>query len=99
LPKSAGKRIDDEICQGEERSPEEISSRRLDYELVEDTSPFAVRLSKYSKYAPMLKNSIAFMETPDWRIFFMKDMAAINEATKAGWEMYQGNFGHGAHEL
>jgi hypothetical protein len=48
----------------------------FDYELVEDLRPFVVKLSRYSKYAPLLKDSIAYMETPDWRIFLMKDLAA-----------------------
>jgi len=49
----------------------------IDYELVENLRPFVVKLSRsrYSKYAPFLKNSIAYMETPDWRIFLMKDLA------------------------
>jgi hypothetical protein len=28
-------------------------------------------------YEPLLKNSTAYMEIPDWRIFLMKDMAAV----------------------
>ncbi len=64
----------------------------FDYELVEDLRPFVVKLSRYSKYAPLLKNSIAFMETPDWRIFLMKDLAVMEEATRLGAEMYQGNY-------
>jgi hypothetical protein len=35
----------------------------FDYELVEDLGPFVVKISGYSKYAPLLKNSISFMET------------------------------------
>ncbi len=62
----------------------------FDYELVEDLRPFVVKLSRYSKYAPLLKNSIAYMETPDWRIFLMKDLAAVEEATRMGAEMYSG---------
>jgi len=62
----------------------------FDYELVEDLRPFVVKLSKYSKYAPLLKNSIAYMETPDWRIFLMKDMAAVVEDTRVGAKKYQG---------
>ncbi len=64
----------------------------FDYELVEDLRPFVVKLSKYSKYAPLLKNSITHMETPDWRIFLMKDLAAVEEATRMGAEMYQGDY-------
>jgi len=40
---------------------------------VENLRPFMAKLSRYSRYAPLLKNSIAYMETPDWRIFLMKD--------------------------
>jgi hypothetical protein len=65
----------------------------FDYELVEDLSPYAVKLSRYSKYAPLLKNSISHMETSDWRIFLMKDQAAVDEATRIGAEMYQGDHG------
>jgi hypothetical protein len=60
----------------------------FDWELVEDLRPFVVKLSRYSKYAPLLKDSIAFMETPDWRIFLMKDLASV-EGPRIGAEMYQ----------
>jgi hypothetical protein len=33
------------------------------------------------------------METSDWRIFLMKDQAAVEEATRMGAEMYQGDYG------
>jgi len=65
----------------------------FDYELVEDLQPYVVKLSRYSKYAPLLKNSISHMETSDWRIFLMKDQAAVDEATRMGAEMYQGDYG------
>ncbi len=65
----------------------------FDYELVEDLRPFAAKLSRYSKYAPLLKNSISHMETPNWRIFLMKDLAAVEEAKRMGAEMYQGDYG------
>ena len=64
----------------------------FEYELVEDLRPFAVKLSRYSKYASLLKNSIACIETPDWRIFLMKDLAAVEEALRMGAEMYRGNY-------
>lgn len=60
----------------------------FDYELIEDLRPYVVKLSRYSKYAPILKNSIAFMETPDQRIFLMKDLAALEEAVRMGAEAY-----------
>jgi hypothetical protein len=64
----------------------------FDYELVEDLRPFVVKISKYSKYAPLLKNSISFMETADWRIFLMKDMVAVEEAVRLVAEKYQGDY-------
>lgn len=64
----------------------------FDYELVEDLRPFVVKISRYSKYAPLLKNSISFMETADWRIFLMKDSAAVEEAVRMGAEPYQGDY-------
>jgi hypothetical protein len=65
----------------------------FDYELVEDLSPFVVKISRYSKYATLLKNSISFMETADWRIFLMKDMAAVEGTMRLGAEPYQGDYG------
>jgi len=65
----------------------------FDYELVEDLRPFVVKISRYSKYAPLLKNSISFMETADRRIFLMKDKAAMEEAMRLGAEPYQGDYG------
>jgi len=60
--------------------------------LVEDLRPFVVKLSKYGKYAPLLKNSMAFLETLDWRIFLMKGLAAMEEAMRIGAEMYQEDY-------
>jgi hypothetical protein len=51
-----------------------------------------VKISRYSKYAPLLKNSISFMETADWRIFLMKDLAAVEEAIRLVAEPYQGDY-------
>jgi len=65
----------------------------FDYELVEDLKPFVVKISRYIKYAPLLKNSISFMETVDWRIFLMKDSAAVEEAMRLGAEPYRGDYG------
>lgn len=64
----------------------------FDYELVEDLRPYAVKLSRYSKYSAILKNSISYMETADWRIFLMKDLTAVEEALRMGAEIYQGDY-------
>ncbi len=59
---------------------------------MESPRPLIVKLPRYSKYAPILKNSIANMETPDWRIFLMRDLAAVEEAVRVGANMYQGDY-------
>jgi hypothetical protein len=64
----------------------------FDYELVENLRPFVVKISRYSKYAPLLKNSIAQMETSDSRIFLMKDLAAVEEALRLGAKRYEGDY-------
>ncbi|MCC7572814.1 hypothetical protein P0O24_00005 [Methanotrichaceae archaeon M04Ac] len=46
---------------------------------IEDLKGYVVKLDKFSKYAPVLKNSVAFTETPKERIFLMKDHAAVDE--------------------
>ena len=65
----------------------------FEYELVEDLRPFLVKISRYSKYAPLLKNSISFMERADGRIFLVKDLASVEEAVRMGAEPYQGDYG------
>jgi hypothetical protein len=56
----------------------------FDYDLVEDMRNYVVRLPKSAKYAQILKNSVAFKETPNARIFVMKDLAAVEEAVSLG---------------
>ena len=56
----------------------------FDYDLVEDLKGYVVQISKTSKYAPILKNSVAFKETANERIFLMKDLAAVEEAVGLG---------------
>jgi hypothetical protein len=55
---------------------------------IEDLKGYVVKLDKFSKYAPVLKNSVAFTETPKERIFLMKDLAAVEEAIQFGAEVY-----------
>jgi len=43
-----------------------------------------VRLPKFAKYAPILKNSVATKETATERLFLMKDKAAVEEAVSLG---------------
>ena len=41
--------------------------------LVENAREYVVKLNKYCRYGPILKNSVAQIETQEWRIFLMKD--------------------------
>ena len=50
-----------------------------------------VQLPKSAKYAPILKNSVAFKETADERIFLMKDLAAVEDAVGLGAKIYEGD--------
>jgi len=56
----------------------------FDYDLVEDLKGYMVQLPKSAKYAPILKNSVAFRETANERIFLMKDLAAVEQAVGLG---------------
>ena len=62
----------------------------FDYDLVEDLKGHVVQLSKSAKYAQVLKNSVAFKETANERLFLMKDLAAVEEAVGLGAKMYEG---------
>jgi hypothetical protein len=58
---------------------------------VEDLAGYVVKLDKFSKYGPVLKNSVAYKETQKERIFLMKDIAAVEEAIEFGAEIYEGD--------
>ena len=67
-----------------------LELRGFDVELVEDLNGYVVKMSRYTKYAPLLKKSVAFVETRDWRIFLMKDQLAVEDAIRQGAKLYQG---------
>ncbi len=56
----------------------------FDYDLVEDLTGYVVKLPKSAKYAQILKNSVAFKETANERVFLMKDLAVVEEAMSLG---------------
>jgi hypothetical protein len=62
----------------------------FDYDLVEDLKGYAVELPKSAKYAQILKNSVAFKETANERLFLMKDLAAVEEAVSLGAKIVEG---------
>jgi len=72
---------------GQNKALKLLELQVFDLELVEDLKRYAVKLPRYSKYAPVLKNSVATIETPEWRIFLMKDLVAVEEAQRLGAKM------------
>lgn len=50
-----------------------------------------VRLPKFAKNAPILKNSVATKETATERLFLMKDKAAVEEAVSLGAKIVEEN--------
>ena len=63
----------------------------FDYDLVENLQGYVVKLSKFAKYAQILKNSVATKETATDRIFLMKDLAAVEEAVGLGAKIVDGD--------
>jgi hypothetical protein len=61
-----------------------LERKGFDYDLVEELKGYVVKMDKYSRYAAVLKNSVAHIETAEWRIFLMKDLAAVEEAVRLG---------------
>ena len=62
----------------------------FDYDLVEDPKGYVVQFPRQAKYAQILKNSVAFKEAANERIFLMKDLAAVEEAVGLGAKVYEG---------
>jgi len=61
-----------------------LERNSFDYDLVEDLKGYVVDLPKSAKYSQILKNSVAFKETRNERIFLMKDLAAVEDAVGLG---------------
>jgi hypothetical protein len=61
-----------------------LELRGFDFDLVENLRGYVVKLDRRSKYAPVLKNSVAHVESTEWRVFLMKDLAAVEEALQQG---------------
>jgi hypothetical protein len=67
-----------------------LEKNGFDYDLVEDLKGYVVQLPQHAKYAQILKNSVAFKETANERLFLMKDLAAVEEAVGLGAKVYEG---------
>jgi hypothetical protein len=68
-----------------------LEKNGFDYDLVEDLKGYVVLLPKTAKYTPILKNSVAFKETANERLFLMKDLAAFEEAVALGAKIVEGD--------
>ena len=67
-----------------------LEKNGFDYDLVEGLKGYVVQLPKHAKYAQILKNSVAFKEAANERMFLMKDLAAVEEAVGLGAIIYKG---------
>jgi len=57
---------------------------------VEALKGYVVELTKSATYAQILKNSVAFRETANEKVFLMKDLAAVEETMGLGAKIYEG---------
>jgi len=57
---------------------------------VEALKGYVVELTKSAKYAQILKNSVAFRETANEKVFLMKDLAAVEETMGLGAKINEG---------
>ncbi|MFZ2070399.1 MAG: hypothetical protein WAV32_02100 [Halobacteriota archaeon] len=51
---------------------------------IENTSDYTVKIDRFKKYAPILRNSIDSTEREKERVFIMKDLASVEEAIGQG---------------
>ena len=75
---------------GEKNLVQKVLERRgFEVTVAESTRGYAVRLHRQSRYAAMLKDSLAMIETDQWRIFLMKDRDAAGQALRLGAKMVE----------
>ena len=61
-----------------------LERRGFSVKVIESSRGYVVKLSRKSRYSWVLKNSLARIETAEWRIFLMKDKESVKEAKKLG---------------
>ncbi len=66
-----------------------LEKRGFDVLLVENSRGYVVKLDRKSRYAEVLKNSLSQIETPERRIFLMKDQSAVKEALRQGAKLVE----------
>ena len=68
---------------GERNLVQKLLERRgFEVVVAEDSRGYVVKLSRHSRYAAVLKSSLAQIETDEWRVFLMKDQVAVKEALR-----------------
>lgn len=63
-----------------------LEEKGFETTLIEDTSEYTVKIDRFKKYAPILKNSIDSTEREKERVFIMKDLPSVEEAMAMGAE-------------
>jgi hypothetical protein len=75
---------------GERNLVQKLLERRgFEVILAENSRGYVVKLSRQSRYSAVLKNSLDQIETDEWRIFLMKDLAAVKEALRQGAKLVE----------
>ncbi|KAF5437181.1 hypothetical protein C5S35_05365 [Candidatus Methanophagaceae archaeon] len=63
-----------------------LKENGFDTVTIEDTAEYTVKIDRFKKYAPILRNSIDSTEGEKERVFIMKDLASVEEAVDRGAE-------------
>lgn len=66
-----------------------LERRGFAVRVIESSRGYVVKLSRKSRYSWLLKNSLAQIETPEWRIFLMKDGDSVKGALKQGAKLIE----------
>ena len=66
-----------------------LERRGFSVKVIESSLGYVVKLSRKSRYSWVLKNSLARIETAEWRIFLMKDKESVKEAKKLGAKLVE----------
>jgi hypothetical protein len=75
---------------GERNLVQKLLERRgFEVTLAESSRGYAVRLPRQSRYSALLKDSLAMIETDQWRIFLMKDQDAAGQALRLGGKLVE----------
>jgi hypothetical protein len=75
---------------GERNLVQKLLERRgFEVILAESSRGYVVKLSRQSRYSALLKNSLAMIETDEWRIFLMKDRPSVQQALHQGAKLLE----------